>query len=369
MSKQYAIMKDGKVVFGPVPESEYQKVVTHLNTYPAEERKSYKVVFTTAKAEASATPPPASTPTVEPVKEKAPATPPPSAVTQPPATPQPSAVTEPETDEYTFDNNATAAFSSHVEGGGSSDYWKPKDGRNMVRLLPLGGINPNDWKTPYPMILLGIHPNVGLSMQETVHCPRLTYNKACPICAFVWKLYNTKNEEDKELAKKIKSYKRIIMNIIDLSDIEAGVQKYAFGKKLAGKIVSYLQDPDTRYVLHPDKGNNFILIKKTLDGYPNYDESRFEMKSTPLSSILPEWRNGINDLRKDIVEKTYDELAVVLKETKKALLTASSDDVNPVGAQSVEQAPPSDAFGTQESAEVTEVSLEELDQKLDNFTK
>jgi len=379
MSKQYAIMKDGKCVFGPVPEADYQKIVTHLNTFTPEERKTYKVVFTTAKSEAPAVTPPVTTPPAA-VTPPAPVTPPVQEKVAPPVTPPaaqaPAVETPPATeqpaDEYTFDNNATAAFSSHVEGGGSSEYWKPKDGKNLVRLLPLGGINPNDWKTPYPMLLSGLHPNVGLSMQEMVYCPRLTHNQACPICAFVWKLYNNNNEEDKALAKKIKSYKRILMNIIDLSDLDAGVQKYAFGKKLAGKIVSYLQDPDTRYVLHPDKGNNFILIKKTIDGYPNYDESRFEMKSTPLSGILPEWRKGIHDLRKDVVEKSYDELAVVLRETKKALLESSTDDVAPVESHAVEtvaQAPAAadNQFGGPEGTEVQEVSLEELDTKLNNF--
>ena len=277
-------------------------------------------------------------------------------------------------DEFTFDNPSAQAFGSFLEGGGTSEYWKPKDGKNLVRLLPLGGINPNDWKTPYPMLLSGVHPNVGLSLQETVYCPRLTHNKACPICAFVWKLWNTKNKEDEELARRIKAYKRILMNIIDLSDIEAGVQKYAFGKKLAAKIVSYLQDPDTRYVLHPDKGNNFILIKKTLDGFPNYDESRFEMKSTPLSAILPDWRKGINDLRKDIVEKSYDELVAILNDTKKALLTSATDSpvASPAAAQPVEniadaQTQANDQFGSPEATEVTEVSLDELDNKLNNF--
>jgi hypothetical protein len=358
----FAIMKDGKVAFGPVPESDYSKIVEQLNTYPPEEKKNYKVVFTTQK-DTPATPPP-----VAPVQQ----TPPPA---QPPAAKQEkvqeTAPTPQTGDDFTF-ADSSQAFGSFLEGGGSSDYWKPKDGKNLVRLLPLGGINPNDWKTPYPMLMSGVHPNVGLSLRDTVYCPRLTHNQACPICAFVWKLWNTKNKEDEDLARRIKAYKRILMNIIDLSDIEAGVQKYAFGKKLAAKIVSYLQDPDTRYVLHPDKGNNFILIKKTMDGFPNYDESRFEMKSTPLASIFPKWREGINDLRKDIVEKSYDELVEILNQTKKALLTSATD--SPIGSQpaqpveDIKNAQTSDQFGNApDASEVTEVSLDELDQKLNNF--
>ena len=344
MNKLYAVMKESKIVFGPVADTEYAKVVEFLGKLDLNEKKKCRVIMKQSVENKA------------PVEGVIPA----NINTEKVSVPQnakPSIkiekAKEVESDEFVF-NETNEAFNSYLDGaGGSSDYWKPKDGRNLIRILPLGGVSPVDWKTPYPFVMTGLHGSVGLSMQEKVHCPRLTYNQPCPICAFVWKLYNSKLPDDIALARKIKAYKSVIANIINLADIESGVQKYAFGKKLAAKLVSYLQDPDTKYVLHPDKGNNFILIKKTVDNYPNYDESRFEMKSSPVSTILPNWKEQIHNLVSEIKAKTYDELVLILKDTKKAMLT-SDESVEPEVIVDPEN-------------NIIEIDTNELDEKLKNF--
>lgn len=257
--------------------------------------------------------------------------------------------------------NANSIFDTFLEGGGQSDFWKPKDGRNIIRILPIGGVLPTDWVTPYPFILSGVHPNVGLSLREMVYCARLTHNKACPICNFVWKLYNTKDENEIKIAKTIKAYNRVIANIIDLSDIDKGVQKFAFGKTLARKIMSYIEDPEFVPLLDPEKGHNFIVIKKIVDTYPNYDDSRPEVKTTALSQLYPKWREECNDLKKDVVEKSYDELMAILVDTKKAMLSTSPDEIGNTGAR------PKPVESHAEQPSVEEVSLDELKSRLENI--
>lgn len=341
----YAVMKETKIVFGPVPDIEYNKVIEFLGKLNVEEKKKCRVIMkqsVESSDKLSEISKFKEQPKVEISKiEK--------------EISKTEKLNTLDTDEFLF-ADVNVAFNSYLNGSGSSgDYWKPKDGRNLIRILPLGGVSPVDWKTSYPFVMTGLHGNVGLSMQEKVHCPRLTYAQPCPICTFVWQLYNSKLPDDIALAKKIKAYKSVLANIIDLSDVDSGVQKFAFGKKLAAKLLSYLQDPDTKFVLHPEKGNNFILIKKIIDNYPNYDESRFEMKATSVSSILSDWKEKIHNLVTEIKAKTYEELVEVLKNTKKAMLT-SDESISDIEDSS-----------NSSNESIVEVDVDELNEKLKSF--
>jgi hypothetical protein len=143
-------------------------------------------------------------------------------------------------------------------------------------------------------------------------------------------LYNSGDKNDQALSKRIRSYRRVLANILDLSNLEAGVQKFAFGKKLAEKILSYKSDPeyqeDGRDFLDPEVGRNFILIKKKVDNYPNYDDSRVEVKITALSQIYPNWRAECHNLVAQVKPKTYDEMMKVLTDTKQAILTTDPNE-------------------------------------------
>jgi hypothetical protein len=151
-------------------------------------------------------------------------------------------------------------------------------------------------------------------------------------------LYNSKNDSDKELSKRIRSYKRVLANIIDLENVEAGVQKFAFGKKLLEKIMSYKKDPEYqvegRDFLDPEVGRNFVLIKKTVDNFPGYNDSRPEIKTTALSQIFPNWKSDCHNLVSDIQDKSYDDMMKILADTKHAII-ATDPGALPTGRPEV----------------------------------
>lgn len=339
MAKRYTVVNNGEVLFGP--ETDFAKVKAFTDSLNPAIKSKCNVKMETI---------------TEPVKEGA------AVVVEHKEEPVKEKVTSNKEDKpkATAPTDADAVFGSFLEGGGQSDFWKPKDGRNIIRILPIGGVLPSDWVTPYPFVLGGVHSNVGLSMRDTVYCARLTHNKACPICNFVWKLYNTKDENDIKLAKRIKGYNSVMSNIIDLSDIKKGVQKYAFGKTLARKIKSYMDDEEFKPLLDPEKGHNMIIIKKTVDGYPNYDDSRPEVKTSSLTQLYAKWKEEAYDLKREIKEKSYDELMAILSDTKKAIL--STDGV-------IEDRPRSGARSAAPEAEIVveEVSIDELNDKLDKI--
>ncbi len=346
--RKYVVKLGDVTVFGP--EADYQKVLKFMSGVDKESRKQHKIF---AETESVVATPAAVAPRVQPTVR-------PAVKVQPAVMVEEEVVESAEFSDFT---SSAQAFSNYVTSGGASDLWKPKDGKQLIRILPLGGALPPDWKMPFPMLASGVHPRMGESLQDSVICPKLTYGRACPICNFVWKLWGSNNPEDKALSKQMRAYKRVLANVLVLNELDKGVQKFAFGKKLLERIMSYLSAEDTKQVLHPELGSNFILEKRQLDGYANYDTSRFENRIAPLSSLYPNWRAEIHDLKKEIVEKTHDELATILKETQKALLMADSGwpkdtavVVDPTN------------FGVVNSPEeIVEVSSDEINASLENL--
>jgi len=337
--KQYVVMMGAEIMFGP--ETDYTKVQAFTNSLaPAIKGKcTVKVVKKSAEAPVEGAEAPKTA--VQAEKPAAVAKQPAPAKTQKPSAP----------------DNPNSAFGQYLEGAGQSDFWKPKDGRNIIRILPIGGVLPTDWTTPYPFVLSGVHPNVGLSLRDTIYCARLTHNKACPICQFVWKLWNGKDENDIKLAKRIKAYNRVIANIIDLSDVDKGVQKFAFGKTLARKIMSYIEDPEFQPLLDAEKGHNFIVIKKMVDNYPNYDDSRPEVRVSSATEIYPDWKKECFDLKKEVIEKDYEQLMSVLSETKKAILSTDISEFNaPVGTQTKKKTEPAESGEVIEEVDLNSIS-------------
>ena len=367
-SRKYVVKLGDVTVFGP--ETDYQKVLKFMSSVDKESRKQHKIFAETESVVAApAAAAPRVQPTVRPVVKAAPvAAPRVQPTVRPAVKAQPAAIVEEEvveSAEFSDFTSSAQAFSNYVTSGGASDLWKPKDGKQLIRILPLGGALPPDWKMPFPMLASGVHPRMGESLQDSVICPKLTYGRACPICNFVWKLWGSNNPEDKALSKQMRAYKRVLANVLVLNELDKGVQKFAFGKKLLERIMSYLSAEDTKQVLHPELGSNFILEKRQLDGYANYDTSRFENRIVPLSSLYPNWRAEIHDLKKEIVEKTHDELAAVLKETQKALLMANSGWPTDT-AVAVDPTNFGAVAGVIEE-EIVEISPEDISASLDNL--
>lgn len=272
------------------------------------------------------------------------------------------------------EHDAASVFGSYLSGSGSSEFWKPQDGRNIIRILPKGGVLPSDWKTPFPLLMSGVHSNVGLSLNETVYCPRLTHGRACPICNFVWKLYKSNNEQDKKLAGQLRGYKRTIANIIDLSDVDAGVQPFAFGIKLARKIMGFFQDPEyvemygtrdpVQGLLDPVHGRNFVCKKSKVDGFNNYDESRFELKESSLAAVYPGWEKGVINLVKYVIEVSYEDLEKILNDTKRAML--DSDAMQP---RSVRSGPSASSAAAVDDASNDDAGVAMTDEEINDRLK
>mgnify|MGYP001820321938 CR=1 FL=1 len=99
-------------------------------------------------------------------------------------------------------------------------YWKPKQGKNLVRILPpWTDEGPNQfqfWREIY------VHWGIGPDEERQAHlsCPKLSPpgGGECPVCEEYDRLRATKQPEDLEAAKEIRARQRAFSNVVDLSD-------------------------------------------------------------------------------------------------------------------------------------------------------
>ena len=157
-----------------------------------------------------------------------------------------------------------------------SDRFSFQDGDNYLRILPPSKEYLVD-SVDYISFEFLTHYNLGVEGDKRSEiCPR-SFGKQnkCPICEAVWKLYKTKTNEDKELASSLRAKTRHIFNIIDLNNLEKGIQVMETGPKIYEEIVKFITNPKWGDLLDIDKGRNFTITKtpskETISGYVEYN--------------------------------------------------------------------------------------------------
>ena len=218
-------------------------------------------------------------------------------------------------------------YNSKSQGNLVIDRWQPKEGENSIRILPhstayfKGTVD----EFVYPYFL---HYNVGAEKKTAAVCPRSGgANTKCPICEASSALYKG-DDKDKELASDLYHKRRFLTNILDLNDIQKGVQVYEFGPTVYNKLMKYVASGLFGDILDLEKGRNVILSKTVPGGQVKLTDYEL-MVSPDISSIvkaLPaDYMTKIDDLGKLVPKaKSYDELKALLEgEDAPAASTAS----------------------------------------------
>ena len=164
-----------------------------------------------------------------------------------------------------------------------STFFQLKDGRNKVRVLPPPPSSEDVWfKT-------GTHWNVGPN-KAIFNCANAhDKNADCFCCETVHKLRRTKDDDDAELADSMAVRKQWLYNIVDLDDVEAGVQVAAFPKTVHQEIRAYIEDDDEEYgdITDLEEGYN-LTIEKTGSGLKTKYSVRAKRSSSPVPDAIKE---------------------------------------------------------------------------------
>lgn len=137
------------------------------------------------------------------------------------------------------------------------DIFRAQDGNNIIRILP------QTWGDPqnHYSYKIWIHKNVGHNDYGAYLCPRMMYNKKCPVCEASER---SAAAGDKDDAYKLKAFAQYVCWIIDRADKDMIPRILT----MSGKNDSSLSSQSDHYKLgllviaHPDVGYD-VIMKKT----------------------------------------------------------------------------------------------------------
>ena len=101
-----------------------------------------------------------------------------------------------------------------------------EEGTTQVRVLPAKDPDDNFYAET------GIHR----INDKNYHCPKVSKGEDCPLCDLSFKLWNTKESGNQDIARQIKARKRFYLNAVERESGE--VKILSVGIKLFSKIVS-----------------------------------------------------------------------------------------------------------------------------------
>ena len=202
--------------------------------------------------------------------------------------------------------------------GYGGNYWKPKDGDNVLRILPPS-------QTRNPEIEYFFHEASTHSIEQQTHfCPEALIQQKCPICEARRKLYGGAKRAGRELAPHEKSLaesfntkRRYLANIIVRGEEDKGVQLWDFGIKMLEKLVKLMSDPDTGDITDLNEGRDFVVVKKSKKGpdgkeWPDYDSSYVKVNRSAVGTPeqITTWMSTQYDLKAQVVPRilSYEKL-------------------------------------------------------------
>ncbi len=188
--------------------------------------------------------------------------------------------------------------------------WKPKEGENRVRIVPLT-TNPDN-----PFIELYFH-----YLGNKTYLSPMSFGEADPIAEFADSLRagGGLSKEDWKETKKFVPQRRTYVPIIDRNNPEQGVRFWAFGKTVYSDLLGVMADPDYGDITDPQTGRD---IKVT---FVPQEKSDTQFAKTAIlispkqsiltadSELLTKYLNEQPDLMALYPKMSYDDLKDVLE--------------------------------------------------------
>jgi hypothetical protein len=187
---------------------------------------------------------------------------------------------------------------------GSHGFWSPKDGRNVIRILPEVG----DMKFFYQQV--GRH-NMPDDNKTYWYCPSFTSEGEfpCPICEMVESLYKSKDKSSRAMAGELRVRKMFWMNVIDRDNENAGPMIYTPGIQVFSAISSLINDPDYGIIYDLEDGIDLVITRKGsgLDTKYSVNPKRDSTKLHADQKVVNGWVAKAKDLSYVVVSDDPDE--------------------------------------------------------------
>lgn len=228
-------------------------------------------------------------------------------------------------------------------------FWYPEldksgNGYALIRFLP------PPQNEDLPIIRYYHHSFQGPTKAWYIENSLTTFERPDPVGEFNSQLWNTGTKENQDQARKQKRKLQFVANVLVLNDKanpdnNGKVFLYKFGKKIFDK-VNAMMFPKFEDVKRVDPfdfqdGANFRLVISKVEGFSNYDESKFDSPS-PLAlndkvlsakELETIWnsQHSLAELLSDKHFKSYEELEKRLKHVLGNGKTADSESGRTLG--------------------------------------
>lgn len=176
----------------------------------------------------------------------------------------------------------------------TDNLWKPKPGKQEVRILPYVHNEAN------PFIELYFHYGFG---GKNILSPK-TFGDADPLCELADHLYGSakvsNNQDDYKMAQKLTPKMRTYVPVIVRGEEAEGVKFWGFGKNVYKELIGLITDPDYAGFIDPVNGRDITVEFKTAEQLgKNFPETYIR----PKPSVSPVSEDPkILELVKDQIE-------------------------------------------------------------------
>lgn len=212
-----------------------------------------------------------------------------------------------------------------LKGGGkqsNAKFWSPQEGVQTIRILPTSDGDP--FKTFF------FH--YGVAAKESILCPKGNFGDPCPICEFVTKLYNDKDEESRELASKLVKKQRFFSPILVRGDEKEGPKVWGYSKSTYQFLIETVLNPEYGDVTDLEEGVDIDLEYGKKSG-KKFPETKLTLKrrSSPMCKDMdPESCKDIlariPDFDKLHKRRTADEIKILLEQFLAGAEAGGSED-------------------------------------------
>jgi len=193
-----------------------------------------------------------------------------------------------------------------IKNSGSSEsiFWRPPDGKSVVRLLPR-------LENDVPFKAVFTHRNGVDGAKGT--CIKTFGEKGCPVCEKSWNLWKSDNKEEKDIGYSVKKGVRYLFNVFIVKDEDnpdnvGKIKLLSVGIKLYELILEGFNSDDLGIdVFNCEDGFSFEINKKDNGNFPDYTSSRFLVKKSKVGD-WDEIKDHVINIDEQITKDDKDSL-------------------------------------------------------------
>lgn len=181
-----------------------------------------------------------------------------------------------------------------------------KEGETVtVRILP----------TPDSLPFRDFYFHYGIAKQ-TILCPRRNYGEDCAVCNFANELWDSKDEQQKTLAKDFFAKQRFFSAVLVRGEESKGPKVWGYSKTVGGDLMKLVVNPDYGDITDADNGTDLDLTLEKAPGV-SYPSTRVTPKRK-TSPIMPKKAEvakvleGVPDLMALYPRRTPAEVAALM---------------------------------------------------------